>query len=182
MTGGHQQGETAGGAEPDHAEPAVASGLARQPRPRRIDLAEGLAPAGPQVMEHSQQARGRPPPEAQVDRQGQVPGAGQPVRLRAHRLIDAEPVVQYHHPRPASLTAGPRQVAGHPARGRGDRDIHRGLPSVLLVSAPFPTLPVPSPGAGWPAGPAAGPGSTPRSSPGRTARSRNGRRARTAAG
>ena len=56
MTGRHRQGESAGGAEPDHAEPAVTAGLARQPRPRRVNLAEGLAPAGPQVTEHPQQA------------------------------------------------------------------------------------------------------------------------------
>jgi len=51
------QGESARGAEPNHAEPTVTAGLARQPRPRRVNLVEGLAPAGPQVTEYPQQAR-----------------------------------------------------------------------------------------------------------------------------
>jgi len=76
MTGGHQQGEPASGAESDHADPAVTARLPRQPGPRSVDLAERLTPARPQLTEHPHQAHSRAAPETHVSGLGQVPGTG----------------------------------------------------------------------------------------------------------
>ena len=50
VTGRHQQGESAGGAEPDHAEPAVTAGLARQPCPQHL-ARPGVAPGAGRARE-----------------------------------------------------------------------------------------------------------------------------------
>ena len=70
---------------------------------------QGLAPAGPQVMEHSQQARRRPPPEAQVDRQGQVPRAPPASQSACARTASSMP-------NPSCSTTTPGQRPSPPGR------------------------------------------------------------------